>query len=271
MHHRTRTLGVVANSVSMAYNNCSNNYSRRRRRCALRNVLVHPATNSNSILLLLLFVIQQVDISYSALQILSTAQTALLLSSTPLHSNNNKLSNVPSILLATSSNRHVNGLYTPVRDPTSIPTGFARMCNKAGGYAPRPIWEELTNGLTPWFEQTSQTTHPTQHHHPSGQAHTDHKQQQKYPKMKTKRKSISSSSHGSSESNSNIVLAGSSGGASSCYMYYNTNDCHWYIDDTYGYGLYLAKPTDSLLLPPLVGWVSFTGTRCGVPKMMFVE
>jgi hypothetical protein len=146
------------------------------------------------------------------------------------------------------------------------------MCNKAGGYAPRPLWEELTNGLTPWFEQTSQTTHPTQHHHQSGQAQTDHQQQQQqqYLKKTKKRKSISSSSHGSSEINRNIVVACSSGGASSCYMYYNTHDCHWYIDDTYGYGLYLAKPTDSLLLPPLVGWVSFTGTRCGVPKMMFV-
>ena len=241
-------------------NNCCHSRRSRRRRCTFHNYA--------NILILLLVI--QVDISYSLVQVLSTAQTALLLG-TPLPSivrprpdasNNNKPSNVPSVQLATTSNRLVNGLYAP-RDPSAIPIGFARMCNKAGGYAPRPIWEDMTNGLTPWFEQT-QRTHQ---HHPGANADHHQQQQQQHPKMKRRKStnSVGSINHGSS-SGSSIVAAGDG----ACYIYYNTNECYWCIDDTFGYGIYIAKPTDSLLLPPLDGWVSLTGKRLGVSRMMFV-
>ena len=115
----------------------------------------------------------------------------------------------------------------------------------------------MTNGLTPWFEQTQ-----THQHHPG--ANTDHQQQD--PKMRRRKStnSVGSINHGSS--GSSIEAAGDG----ACYIYYNTNECYWCIDDTFGYGIYIAKPTDSLLLPPLVGWVSLTGKRLDVSRMMFV-
>jgi hypothetical protein len=58
---------------------------------------------------------------------------------------------VPSLQLSMAEDRDINGLYI-ARDPRSIPSGFVRMCGKAGGYAPRPLWDDLTNGITPWFE-----------------------------------------------------------------------------------------------------------------------
>lgn len=59
--------------------------------------------------------------------------------------------NVPSIRLSHASARGLNSLYTP-RDPKTIPKGFIRACGKAGGFAPRPLWDDLTTGITPWFE-----------------------------------------------------------------------------------------------------------------------
>ncbi|KAL7518409.1 hypothetical protein ACHAWX_003238 [Stephanocyclus meneghinianus] len=58
---------------------------------------------------------------------------------------------VPSLQLSMAEDRGINGVYI-ARDPKAIPAGFVRMCGKAGGFAPRPIWDELTNGITPWFE-----------------------------------------------------------------------------------------------------------------------
>ena len=101
-------------------------------------------------------------------------------------------------------------MYYP-RDPTKIPTGFARMCNKAGGFAPRPIWDDLTNSVTPWFESKD-----------------------------------------------------------GCFIYFNCNDAHWYVDNSFGAGMYLAVPDDSLLLPPTSGWVFLTGRRAGAPKMSYL-
>ena len=122
----------------------------------------------------------------------------------------------------------------------------------------------MTNGLTPWFEQTQ--TH--QQHHPGANADQQQQQQQhQYPKMKRRKStnSVDSINHGNS--GSSTVAAGD---GAACYIYYNTNECYWCIDDTFGYGIYIAKPTDSLLLPPLDGWVSLTGKRLGVSRMMFV-
>lgn len=59
--------------------------------------------------------------------------------------------NAPSIRVSMASSRGINALYAP-RDPKTIPAGFQRMCLKAGGFAPRPVWDEITNGVTPWFE-----------------------------------------------------------------------------------------------------------------------
>lgn len=59
---------------------------------------------------------------------------------------------VPPIQLTMSDIRQINGIYT-AQDPKSIPTGFVRACHKAGGFAPRPLWDEVTNGFTPWFEK----------------------------------------------------------------------------------------------------------------------
>mmetsp|Transcript_28298 Transcript_28298/g.51577 ORF Transcript_28298/g.51577 Transcript_28298/m.51577 type:complete len:188 (-) Transcript_28298:150-713(-) len=59
--------------------------------------------------------------------------------------------NVPTVELSQASSRGINSTYNP-QDPNNIPTGFARMCNKAGGFAPRPVWDDITNGVTPWFE-----------------------------------------------------------------------------------------------------------------------
>mmetsp|Transcript_24797 Transcript_24797/g.59818 ORF Transcript_24797/g.59818 Transcript_24797/m.59818 type:complete len:187 (-) Transcript_24797:105-665(-) len=118
--------------------------------------------------------------------------------------------NVPELRLSQSSSRQVNAVYSP-RDPKNIPTGFARMCNKAGGFAPRPIWDDMTNGITPWFESDD-----------------------------------------------------------GCFIYFNCNDAHWYVDNPSGAGLYLAVPDGSLLLPPTNGWVSLTGRRVGAPKMSFI-
>lgn len=85
------------------------------------------------------------------------------------------------------------------------------MCNKAGGFAPRPVWDDVTNGVTPWFESRE-----------------------------------------------------------GCYVYFNCNESHWYVDDSHGAGMYLAPPEGSLLLPPTNGWVSLRGRRAGAPRMSFV-
>jgi len=58
---------------------------------------------------------------------------------------------VPAVRLSGASVRGANALYVP-RDPRRIPAGFARACAKAGGFAPRGLWDDLTNGVTPWFE-----------------------------------------------------------------------------------------------------------------------
>ena len=116
---------------------------------------------------------------------------------------------LPTVRLSMASSR-VNGVYK-ARDPKSIPRGFVRMCSKAGGFAPRPIWDDLTNGITPWFESKD-----------------------------------------------------------GCYMYFNCNDSHWWIDDSTGAGMYLAVPDGSLLLPPTHGWISLTGRRVGAPVMSFI-
>ena len=54
--------------------------------------------------------------------------------------------------ISAAAARIANGVYLP-RDPEDIPPGFARMCGRAGGFAPRPAWDSITNGVTPWFEQ----------------------------------------------------------------------------------------------------------------------
>ncbi|KAL3810732.1 hypothetical protein ACHAXA_003342 [Cyclostephanos tholiformis] len=103
--------------------------------------------------------ISRVDYT-SSFQILSTAQALLL--GAPMATSSSVVSrtsssspptidNVPAVLLSQASSRIVNGMYEP-RDPASIPSGFARSCNRAGGYAPRPIWDGVTNGIAPWFE-----------------------------------------------------------------------------------------------------------------------
>lgn len=118
--------------------------------------------------------------------------------------------NVPNIRLSYASDLSLNSLYKP-RDPKSIPKGFIRACGKAGGHAPRPVWDSITNGITPWFENKD-----------------------------------------------------------GCFIYFNCNDSHWWIDSEQGAGLYLAAPNGSLLLPPTGGWMALTGERAGAPKMNFV-
>jgi hypothetical protein len=59
--------------------------------------------------------------------------------------------NAPTMRLSMASYPGINAVYSP-RDPKSIPTGFARLCNKVGGFAPRPVWDDFTNGISPWFE-----------------------------------------------------------------------------------------------------------------------
>jgi len=117
---------------------------------------------------------------------------------------------VPTIKLTTSSIKSLNTIYHP-RNAHDIPRGFSRMCNKSGGYAPRPIWNELTNKITPWFESNNYE-----------------------------------------------------------YIYFNCHDRLWYVDNSMGMGCYLSKP-ESLLLPPLNGWVDLTGRRSGAPKMEFLD
>mmetsp|Transcript_26214 Transcript_26214/g.39493 ORF Transcript_26214/g.39493 Transcript_26214/m.39493 type:complete len:174 (-) Transcript_26214:83-604(-) len=117
--------------------------------------------------------------------------------------------NVPDIRLSHASTRGLNTLYSP-RDPKTIPKGFIRACGKAGGFAPRPLWDDLTTGVTPWFENKQ-----------------------------------------------------------GCFIYFNCNDSHWWIDSEQGSGMYLAAPNGSLLLPPTDGWMTLTGERAGAPTMSF--
>ncbi|KAL3804070.1 hypothetical protein HJC23_006461 [Cyclotella cryptica] len=117
---------------------------------------------------------------------------------------------VPSLQVSMAVDRGINGVYN-ARDPKSIPAGFVRMCHKAGGFAPRPIWDELTNGVTPWFESKD-----------------------------------------------------------GCFMYFNCHDSRWWIDDSSGSPMYLAVPDESLLLPPINGWVTLTGRKAGAPRMNFI-
>ena len=63
---------------------------------------------------------------------------------------------IPSIKL--SSTTKTDSLYAP-RDAKKIPSGFVRICAKIGGYAPGPLWESTTNGLTPWFENKGDGTY----------------------------------------------------------------------------------------------------------------
>jgi hypothetical protein len=211
---------------------------------ANRDVPVIRRSNRNAPLLLL--VASLIDSSHS-LQILSTAQALLLsapsfltaqspptTSSSRSSSSKSKSSyyssststsssssssppssssayyDVPALQLSAATARVVNGAYEP-RDPDDIPPGFARMCGRAGGFAPRPVWDSATNGVTPWFESRE-----------------------------------------------------------GCYVWYNRDESHWYVDDPHGAGMYLANPEGSLLLPPTAGWVSLTGRRAGAPRMSFV-
>mmetsp|Transcript_14779 Transcript_14779/g.22809 ORF Transcript_14779/g.22809 Transcript_14779/m.22809 type:complete len:174 (-) Transcript_14779:30-551(-) len=116
---------------------------------------------------------------------------------------------VPNIRVSRASARGLNSLYSP-RDPKVIPKGFIRACGKAGGFAPRPLWDDLTTGVTPWFENKQ-----------------------------------------------------------GCFIYFNCNDAHWWIDSEQGSGMYLAAPNGSLLLPPTDGWMTLTGERAGAPEMSF--
>ena len=119
------------------------------------------------VLILSLFIVHCIGAS-SSLQILSVAQkmysnmvkyeddTAVIeipLPS-PLSKSTSRDLNVPVVNLSMASAKGVNGFYYP-RDPTKIPTGFSLMCNKAGGFAPRPVWDDITNSVTPWFEHDS--------------------------------------------------------------------------------------------------------------------
>ena len=211
---------------------------------ANRDVPVIRRNNRNAPLLLL--VASLIDSSHS-LQILSTAQALLLSapsfltaqspptsssrsssskskssyysSSTSTSSSSSSSSSpssslayydVPALQLSAATARVVNGAYEP-RDPGDIPPGFARMCGRAGGFAPRPVWDSATNGVAPWFESRE-----------------------------------------------------------GCYVWYNRDESHWYVDDPHGAGMYLANPEGSLLLPPTAGWVSLTGRRAGAPRMSFV-
>mmetsp|Transcript_7399 Transcript_7399/g.12287 ORF Transcript_7399/g.12287 Transcript_7399/m.12287 type:complete len:173 (-) Transcript_7399:18-536(-) len=117
--------------------------------------------------------------------------------------------NVPNIRVSHASARGLNSLYSP-RDPKTIPKGFMRACGKAGGYAPRPLWDDITTGVTPWFENKQ-----------------------------------------------------------GCFIYFNCNDAHWWIDSEQGSGMYLAPHNGCLLLPPTDGWMTLTGERAGAPKMSF--
>jgi len=157
-----------------------------------------------SIALFLTLLITDVGVSFSLQMTASSWRTSTL----PQTSNRGL--NVPTLRLSMASSRNVNSVYAP-RDPKTIPTGFSRMCNKAGGFAPRGLWDELTNGVTPWFESKD-----------------------------------------------------------GCFVYFNCNDGHWYVDNPSGAGMYLAVPDGSLLLPPTNGWVSLRGNRAGAPKMSFL-
>lgn len=117
--------------------------------------------------------------------------------------------NVPNVILSDAAARGLNSVYSP-RDPKKIPKGFIRACGKAGGFAPRPLWDEITTGITPWFENKR-----------------------------------------------------------GCFIYFNCNDAHWWIDSEDGSGMYLAAPNGSLLLPPTDGWMTLTGERVGAPRMSF--
>jgi len=112
--------------------------------------------------------VMRVEYAHS-LQLLSTAQSLLLkspmtfapssiaspASSSPSSSSSSSsIDNVPAVLLSSASHRTSNGLYRP-RHPSSIPDGFARLCRRAGGFAPRPLWDDVTNGLTHWYEQSN--------------------------------------------------------------------------------------------------------------------
>lgn len=117
--------------------------------------------------------------------------------------------NVPNVIISDAAASGLNSIFTP-RDPKKIPKGFMRACGRAGGYAPRPVWDDLTTGVTPWFENKK-----------------------------------------------------------GCFIYFNCNDSHWWIDSEDGSGMYLAAPNGSLLLPPTDGWMTLQGERVGAPKMSF--
>ena len=116
---------------------------------------------------------------------------------------------VPNIRVSHASARGTNSLYSP-RDPKVIPKGFMRACGKAGGYAPRPLWDDITTGVTPWFENKQ-----------------------------------------------------------GCFIYFNCNDAHWWMDSEQGAGMYLAPHNGGLLLPPTDGWMTLTGERAGAPRISF--
>jgi len=153
---------------------------------ANRNVPVRRNNRNNAYSLLLLVASSLIDYSHS-LQILSTAQALLLSapsfqtaqspsttskppssskskssyysssttpssSSSPSSASPSSVYDVPALQLSAAAARIANGVYLP-RDPEDIPPGFARMCGRAGGFAPRPAWDSITNGVTPWFEQ----------------------------------------------------------------------------------------------------------------------
>ena len=149
-------------------------YRGQRNRNADAGVVAGGAAppSKTALLASLLLVASRIDASHS-LQILSTAQSLLLSApsfqslaarSPPTSPSSSSLPSplapssspsaardVPAVQLSAASARFVNGTYEP-RDPRSIPTGFARACGRAGGFAPRPAWDGSTNGVTPWFE-----------------------------------------------------------------------------------------------------------------------
>ena len=176
----------------------------RTYRTALSSLCLVRMLTTTSLLLLASLINPSSSMVLSSWPSTSTSQHAssLTVPSRPLMS-------VPTVRL-TSSTQGINGVYS-ARDPKSIPKGFVRMCGKAGGFAPKPLWDDLTNGITPWYENEKE----------------------------------------------------------GYYMYFNCNDSHWWIDDASGYGLFLAVPDGSLLLPPTKGWVSLTGRRAGAPTASF--
>lgn len=103
---------------------------------------------SNGMILLLALLLTHIGVSSSlSLRMVLSARPP----QPPTQSSAIRGLNVPTVRLSRASSRGVNAVFTP-RDPKTIPTGFSRMCNKAGGFAPRPVWDEITNGITPWFE-----------------------------------------------------------------------------------------------------------------------